>query len=134
MILKNICKMDILIDNHILLWHLTDNPKLSKEKSEMIENANNRKFFSIASLWEIGIKKSIGKLEITQPINTLVPNEIIILDIKIPHIEKVIDLPFVHRDPFDRIIIAQAIMENLTIMTDDEYFKQYNVKILETSE
>ncbi len=121
--------MDILIDTHILLWHLTDNPKLSKEKSEMIENANNRKFFSIASLWEIAIKKSIGKLEITQPIDALVPNEIIMLDIKIPHIEKVMNLQFVHRDPFDRIIIAQAIMENLTIMTDDEYIKQYGVNI-----
>ena len=122
--------MDILLDTHTLLWHLTDNPKLSKEKSEMIENAENRKFFSIASLWEIGIKKSIGKLEVKQPINALVPKEIMILELKISHIEKVIELPFYHRDPFDRIIIAQAFTENLTIMTEDENFKDYGIKIV----
>ncbi len=130
MILKTICKMNNLLDTHILLWHLTDNPKLSKEKSEIIENKENQIFFSIASLWEIGIKNSIGKLEITQPIANIVPNEIVILDLKVRHIEKMMSLPFNHRDPFDRILIAQALSENFTIMTDDDWFKQYSVSIL----
>ncbi len=122
--------MNNLLDTHILLWHLTDNPKLSKEKSEIIENKENQIFFSIASLWEIGIKNSIGKLEITQPIANIVPNEIVILDLKVRHIEKMMSLPFNHRDPFDRILIAQALSENFTIMTDDDWFKQYSVSIL----
>ncbi len=122
--------MNILIDTHVLLWHLTDNPKLTKEKSAIIENPENRIFFSIASLWEIGIKKSIGKLDIIKPINILVPNEITILDLKITHIEKVIRLDFFHRDPFDRIIIAQAFVENLFIMTDDDNFKHYGIDLI----
>ncbi len=130
MILKTICKMNILLDTHILLWQLTDNPKLSKQKSEIIENKENQIFFSIASLWKIGIKNSIGKLEITQPIANIVPNEIVILDLKVRHIEKMMSLPFNHRDPFDRILIAQAQSENFMIMTDDDYFKQYSVSIL----
>ncbi len=108
MILKTICKMNILLDTHILLWQLTDNPKLSKQKSEIIENKENQIFFSIASLWKIGIKNSIGKLEITQPIVNLVPNEIVILDLKVHHIEKMMRLPFNDRDSFDRILLAKA--------------------------
>jgi len=122
--------MEILLDTHTLLWHLTDNPKLDKSKSALIENAENKKFISIASLWEIGIKKSIGKLAVNQAISELLPDEINILNINTSHIDKVTELPFHHRDPFDRIIIAQAIVENLTILTVDDNFKYYDVKIL----
>ena len=122
--------MNILLDTHILLWHLTDNSKLPKIKSDIIENIENKIFFSIASLWEIGIKKSIGKLEIHKPLHCLVPDNILILNLYTSHIENFTELPFYHRDPFDRIIIAQSIVEDLFIMTDDMNFKHYNVKII----
>jgi len=122
--------MEILLDTHILLWHLTDNSRLSEEKSQIIENPQHQKFFSMASLWEIAIKTSIGKLQIQQSIETIVPRELIILDLKLPHLKLVQKLPFYHRDPFDRILIAQAQFENLTIMTDDSYFKHYDIDLI----
>lgn len=122
--------MDILLDTHILLWHITDNPRLSVEQSKVIENTENRKFFSIASLWEMAIKSSIGKLELENPVENIVPEDVLVLDINMQHVKKVQELPLYHRDPFDRMIIAQAMMENLKIMTDDEAFKRYDVEIL----
>ena len=115
---------------HILLWHLTDNPKLSKEKSKLIEDLDNLKFFSIASLWEIAIKQSIGKLKIHKPINEIIPFGVSVLDIKIPHIQIVNNLPFHHKDPFDRIIIAQAINEEMYVLTDDKQFNKYDITII----
>jgi PIN domain nuclease of toxin-antitoxin system len=123
--------MNLLLDTHILLWHLADNPKLSLEVSDLIENDAHQKFLSIVSLWEIEIKRNIGKLDITQPIETLLPKEIIILPLKIEHIGHLKNLPFHHRDPFDRIMIAQAIVENFTVITDDGFFKSYDVPILD---
>lgn len=130
MILKNICKMKILLDTHILLWHLSDNKKLDKTHSEQIENPKNSLFFSIASLWEIAIKTSIGKLEIKKSIEHILPKEILILNIRIPHIQTVKELPFHHRGPFDRMLISQAKVDDLIIMSDDKNFIQYDVKLL----
>jgi PIN domain nuclease of toxin-antitoxin system len=122
--------MKFLLDTHILLWHLEDNPKLSLETSRLIENKANQKFLSIVSLWEIELKRNIGKLELTQPLETLLPKEITILPLQIEHIGYLKNLPFHHRDPFDRMIIAQACVENFTVMTDDGFFKFYDVPIL----
>ena len=117
--------MKILLDTHILLWHLTDNPNLSQANSQLIEDPQHQKFFSMASLWEIAIKSSLGKLQIQQSIEMIVPQEVIILNIKLAHLKQVQKLPFHHRDPFDRLLIAQALSEQLTIMTDDEWFGNY---------
>ncbi len=122
--------MNILLDTHILLWHLMDDPRLNSNKSKIIENTQHQKFLSIASLWEIAIKSSIGKLHIQQSIETIVPREVTILDIKLPHLKQVQQLPFHHRDPFDRIIIAQAIYEKFTIMSDDKYFQEYDIELI----
>lgn len=122
--------MNLLIDTHILLWHLADNPRLDIKISECIENNDHKKFFSIVSLWEIEIKRNLGKLHIEQPIEKLLPNEIIILPLKVEHISELKNLPFHHRDPFDRMLIAQAIAEGLTIISDDSFFKHYDVPIL----
>lgn len=121
--------MNLLLDTHILLWHLADNPKLSLETSALIENATHNKFLSIVSLWEIELKRNIGKLSLTQPIEALLPPEIVILPLQIEHIGYLKNLPFHHRDPFDRIIISQAIVEGHSLLTDDEAFKQYDVSI-----
>jgi PIN domain nuclease of toxin-antitoxin system len=122
--------MKILLDTHILLWHLTDNPKLSHTNSQLIEDPQHQKFFSMASLWEIAIKSSLGKLQIQQPIDMIVPLEVIILEIRLHHVKLIQELPFHHRDPFDRLLIAQAISEPLVIMTDDEWFGNYEVELI----
>jgi len=122
--------MNILLDTHTFLWHLQANQRLSTKKSEIIENKENKIYLSIASLWEIAIKSSLGKLEINGSINQLVPPEISILEINTEHIEKLRKLPFHHRDPFDRLIIAQSIVEKLIILTEDGNFKFYDVAIL----
>jgi len=122
--------MNLLLDTHILLWHLTDNPKLSREISRTIENPQHKKFISIASLWEVAIKRSLGKLEILQPIETLTPTEITILPLEISHISYLEKLPFHHRVPFDRIIIAQAIVEKLSVITNDDCFDYYEIDLI----
>lgn len=101
------------------------------QQSAIIEDRANRLFFSYASLWEIAIKTSIGKLTIHKPIEQLVPIEVTLLSINLPHIQQVQLLPFHHRDPFDRLLIAQAITNNLSVMTDDGNFKKYNVPLME---
>jgi PIN domain nuclease of toxin-antitoxin system len=121
--------MNLLLDTHILLWHLADDTKLSKQTSGLIENEANNKFLSIVSLWEIELKRNIGKLSITQPIESLLPPEIVILPLQIEHIGHLKQLPFHHRDPFDRIIISQAIVEGFSLLTDDGVFKHYDVSI-----
>ncbi len=122
--------MKILLDTHILLWHLTDNPKPSHANSQLIEDPQHQKFFSMASLWEIAIKSSLGKLQIQQPIDMIVPQEVIILDIRLHQVKQVQELPFHHRDPFDRLLMAQAISEQLIIMTDDEWFGNYPMELI----
>ncbi|PIY12570.1 MAG: PIN domain nuclease [Flexibacter sp. CG_4_10_14_3_um_filter_32_15] len=122
--------MEILLDTHVLLWHLTNNPRLSKSKSELIENANHKKYLSIVSLWEIAIKKSLGKLDIDIPLNKMIPKEIILLDITISHLEILQTLPFHHKDPFDRVIISQAISENLLLMSEDGNFSLYEIELI----
>jgi PIN domain nuclease of toxin-antitoxin system len=121
--------MNLLLDTHILLWHLADDTKLSKQTSGLIENEANNKFLSIVSLWGIELKRNIGKLSITQPIESLLPPEIVILPLQIEHIGHLKQLPFHHRDPFDRIIISQAIVEGFSLLTDDGVFKHYDVSI-----
>ncbi len=119
--------MNILMDTHILLWHLTDNPRLEIRRSRIIEDASYTKYFSVVSLWEMAIKISLGKLAVSQPLDRIIPEEINILNLKIPHIVKVQDLAFHHRDPFDRMIIAQAVSENMVVMTQDGFFRMYGI-------
>ncbi len=121
--------MKILLDTHILIWHLTDDVRLSKHNSDLIENPENQKFISLVSLWEIAIKTNIGKLKLAQPIESLVPIGIDLLDLKLPHVQRYATLPLHHRDPFDRMLIAQAQAENLTLMTDDPNFPLYDIPL-----
>lgn len=122
--------MNILIDTHILLWYLIDSPRLSQAKSGLVEDPKNKKFLSIASLWEIAIKTSIGKLTITQELDKLVPKEIEILPIHLPELKVLQQLPMHHKDPFDRLIIAQASVGDYHILTDDAKFENYAVRLV----
>jgi len=126
--------MQLLIDTHILIWFLEGNKLLPKLRRQIIAIPQNDIFVSIASLWEIAIKISIGKLTLAKPLADIIKQitieNIEILSIVPEHTLQVSALPFHHRDPFDRIIIAQSQVENLPIMTDDGEFGNYGVKIL----
>lgn len=126
--------MRLLIDTHILIWFLEGNKLLSKPRRQIIADPLNDVFISIASLWEIAIKISIGKLTLAKPLADVI-KQIAIEDIEIlpilpEHTLQVSTLPFHHRDPFDRIIIAQAQIDNLPVMTDDREFGNYGINLL----
>ncbi|PSL32826.1 type II toxin-antitoxin system VapC family toxin [Dyadobacter jiangsuensis] len=122
--------MRILLDTHILLWFLTDDDMLSQTQIDLIEDRQNELFFSIGSLWEIAIKAGLLKLSIPSPIDCLVPAEVQLIDIKIPHLGAYQQLPLIHKDPFDRLLIAQSQVEDLWLLTDDRKFDDYPVKLL----
>lgn len=124
---------NFLIDTHILIWFLTDHPNLSSRTKKLIEESESC-FVSVASIWEIGIKVSLGKLELQISISKLI--ELIqisgfsILPIDQFHVLKNSELIFFHRDPFDRILISQALVENLEIITADSEFLKYPSKTI----
>ena len=122
--------MRILLDTHILLWFLTDDDRLSQTQIDLIENKQNQLFFSIGSLWEIAIKAGLLKLSIPSPIDRLVPAEVQLIDIKIPHLGAYQGLPLIHKDPFDRLLITQSQVEDFWLLTDDSKFDGYGVKLL----
>lgn len=126
--------MQQLIDTHILIWFLEGNNLLSKSHRQIIADSQNDVFVSIASLWEIAVKISIGKLILTKSLADVI-KQITVEDIKIlpitpEHILQVSILPFHHRDPFDRIIIAQAQIENLSLISADQEFANYGISLL----
>ena len=125
--------MRLLIDTHILIWFLEGNKLLSKSRRQIIANPQNDIFISIASLWEMAIKISIGKLTLAKPLADVLKQIVIegfeILSILPEHTLQVSNLPLHHRDPFDRILIAQSQVENLGIITGDGNFRGYGVKL-----
>jgi len=127
--------MRALLDTSSFLWFVSGSDKLSGPANNFISDFNNQLILSSASLWEIAIKISLGKLELLQPYNQFIPqqleeNDIAILSIELRHLNKLIDLPFHHRDPFDRLIIAQAITEELAVISPDQIFVKYPVKLI----
>lgn len=125
--------MNILLDTHAFLWFIAGSDELSDKAREHIEDENNRVFLSAASLWEMAIKVSLGKLTLSEPFETLIPeqlalNGVEILGITVAHTTQVANLPFHHRDPFDRLIIAQALEEQLPVISVDGAFDEYGVK------
>ena len=123
--------MNYLLDTQALIWALENNPRLSAKASNLITNGDNTLWVSIASLWEMAIKLSINKLELTQPLDEIIRRlpemEVSILTVQPEHVLVVEKLPLFHRDPFDRIIIAQAIVEKFEIISSDEQFPFYPV-------
>ena len=127
--------MKIVLDTHIFLWLITDNDRLSDKSKQAFINSDNELFFSIASYWEICIKISIGKLKLSKNWDKIIKDELMVNSVKLlpistEHCFQITQLPFHHRDPFDRIIISQAIIEQMHIMTIDSYFSQYEVNIV----
>ena len=124
--------MKYLLDTHTLLWFLQGDKKLSDKARQLIDSPRNSKFLSIVSLWEIAVKVSLGKLVLDKSFERLFPeqlhfNRIQILDITVDSLIKLTTLPFHHRDPFDRLIIAQALVDELPIIGTDTAFDAYGV-------
>ena len=127
--------MNLLLDTHVIIWLIQGNENLSQTARNAIEDEENSLYLSIASIWEISIKLGLGKLELGIPLNRvlddfIIPSKIEILPIKIPHLLVLRDLPLQHRDPFDRLLIAQSQSESLILISGDRAFSDYSVNIL----
>ena len=126
--------MKVLLDTYTFLWFIDDNPQLSQKAKALLE-ADNELLLSIASLWGIVIKLSLGKLTVEMPTEVLMTqqltrNDIDVLPITVDHLVMVATLPLHHRDPFDRLLIAQAIVEQIPIVSVDPAFDAYPVQRL----
>ncbi|KQN32421.1 hypothetical protein ASE92_17600 [Pedobacter sp. Leaf41] len=126
--------MRFLLDTHIFLFFINGESSISEEIIEILNDKQTEKFISIVSIWEITIKMNIGKLRLKDDLKSiyiLLDN----FDIKILQLNKInfevyLSLPFIHKDPFDRMIISQAVADDLTLITDDQYIRSYpNLKL-----
>ena len=123
-----------LLDTHTLLWFIEDDIKLSIQAKSILSENSTPKFISIVTLWEIAVKYSLKKLELNISLadffNLIHSSDINIINISTEHLLILNSIEQHHKDPFDRIIIAQAIAENFTIITKDENFSKYEVNII----
>ncbi len=125
--------MRYIIDTQAFIWYATGDKQLSKTALEIIESDAIR-YISIASIWEMAIKTSIGKLHFQVPFEDLISDQLAIngyeiLPLELTHVFQLTKLPLFHKDPFDRIMIAQAINENIPIVSIDPYFQSYPVTV-----
>lgn len=126
--------MKLLLDTHAFLW-LISNQRLSQRAVDAFLDPGNQPYLSAASYWEICIKRSVGKLDLAEGWEQsfdqeMIANDIRWLPIEKAHCQAVIELPWFHRDPFDRLLIAQARCEGLSIVTTDAHFPQYGVETI----
>jgi PIN domain nuclease of toxin-antitoxin system len=123
--------MRLLLDANAFLWWVTNSSRLSAAARTAIADDQNAVLMSVGSLWELAIKRSLGKLDFPHDFHTVLRSEAIeLLPITYDHLQALEALPLQHRDPFDRLIIAQAIAENLTIVTSDQKFALYDARVL----
>jgi PIN domain nuclease of toxin-antitoxin system len=127
--------MRLLIDTHSLLWFCEGNPALSATARAAMENPANERYVSHATAWEVAIKLSLGKLKLHANYEDIFPgvldaNGFVLLAPSIIHYQALIPLPRHHGDPFDRLIIGQAQVEGLTIVTSDDHFPDYDIPLL----
>jgi PIN domain nuclease of toxin-antitoxin system len=123
--------MKVLLDTHAFLWFVNDDPQLSLAAKTLMESEVDL-LLSVASLWEIAVKVSIGKLDLPKSFDSFIPeqlqiNEIEVLPIELRHLSMVASLPLYHRDPFDRLLISQSMVEELSIISTDKVFDRYGV-------
>jgi PIN domain nuclease of toxin-antitoxin system len=122
--------MKILLDTHIFIWYMHADKQLSPENKALIENPVHEKYLSVASIWEMAIKINLGKLRLSMSLEDFTPDNLPLLPILPKHIFAGLNLPLHHRDPFDRLLIAQARNENMKLMTDDSSFEAYEVELI----
>jgi PIN domain nuclease of toxin-antitoxin system len=125
--------MIVLLDTHTFIWFDAEPAKLSLRAAALLADPNNRVLLSAASVWELVIKVAIGKLTLRDEVKNLVESQVTqnaveLLDIRADHVLAVGGLPDVHKDPFDRILAAQALVEGAVLLTNDPVFKQYPIQ------
>jgi PIN domain nuclease of toxin-antitoxin system len=124
-----------LLDTHTFLWAITGNPQLSTRAREIFAAGRNELFLSAASVWEILTKVQVGKLPLPRPVGAylkqqLTENDVQVLPILLAHVLQLEQLPLHHRDPFDRILVAQSLEENLPIVTADPLLERYAATLI----
>ena len=127
--------MKILADTHTFLWFVTDAPQLSARAKTILEAPDTERFFSLASVWELAIKTGLGKLTLRKRLEEFLPeqlaaNRFALLNIAAEHAFRVGHLPLHHRDPFDRMLVAQSLAENLPLVSSDDALDAYGIKRL----
>lgn len=127
--------MKFIADTHAFIWFITDSEQLSPKAKTLLESPENERILSAASVWEIAIKTSLGKLSFKKPLEQFLPEQIRlnyfqVLNISADHALRVASLPMLHRDPFDRMIVAQGITENLPILSNDTALDDYGIRRL----
>jgi len=127
--------MKALLDTHTFLWWITDDPRLSTKVREIIGEGANELYLSAASGWEMAIKVSLGRLRLPDALERFIPEQLALnaiesLPVQMSHALRVYALPDYHRDPFDRLLIAQAQLEGLPILTRDTQIARYQVKTI----
>ena len=120
----------VLADTHVFIWFVEDNPRLSPTVRTLLMDPLCEVWFSIASAWEMTIKAAQGKLDLGQPLKTLLPTQLAqnrfrLLPVELSHLDVLGTLPLHHRDPFDRLIIAQSIAEEMPLLSADNAFEAY---------
>lgn len=126
--------MNNLLDTHVIIWFINGEDKISNSARNAIESKTSINYVSIASLWEMAIKISIGKLELktsfSEIINQFSINNFQLLPISAEDTLLISKLPFHHRDPFDRLMVAQCINNNLTLISKDSFLKEYSINLI----
>lgn len=125
--------MSVLLDTHVFLWFVFGDHRISARAREVIEDPRMIKLFSIASAWEIAIKLSLGKLAISQPLEQFFAEQfsltgVSVRAIELPHVVMVSQLPMHRRDPFDRVIVAQALVDGVPLISDDGVLDAYGIE------
>ena len=127
--------MKLLLDTRAFLWWVEGAPALGRRARAEVSNPDNDVFLSIASCWELAIKISLGRLRLTQSLDRFVPEQLVrngfeLFAVEFRHVVRVADLPFHHRDPFDRLLVAQALQDELAIVSADRVFRKYGVTVV----
>jgi len=126
--------MRYLLDTRAIIWYAEDSLELPKKIKDIIDNTENEIYISSTSLWEIALKVSLGKLDLELPLDEFLMNirsrDFIFLQIEDEYLNRLLGLSFIHKDPFDRLIISSALSEDLTITTIDENIKKYDVSYI----
>lgn len=126
--------MNLLLDTHAFIWWYSEPEKLSKSVLAACQDVTNTLALSVASVWEMQIKAQLGKLQLTKPLSEIIQhqqeqNQLQLLPVTLPIVLALDDLPMHHRDPFDRLLIAQARMDQFVLVSNDSQFKQYPVSL-----
>ena len=123
--------MNLLLDTHVVLWWLSDDPTLSDAARSVIADPENTVFLSAVVVWEIRIKQGIGKLDLPKDFGEVLAQQSFPeLSITVQHADAIAMLPAIHRDPFDRLLVAQAMVEKMTIVTRDSAIAAYGVDVI----